>query len=85
MSELSRLDNFKLLVVGDIPIVFENLKDILLVNPNSPKELAEAFNILANNSDLRKCLGTNAKKKAKEFDWNSIARKLVQVYNKFAN
>jgi glycosyltransferase involved in cell wall biosynthesis len=69
--------------VGAIPEVVENGKTGLLVEPKNPTQFAEALLKLANDKNLRKKMGGAGRKKAeKEYDWNIIARKYLEEYEK---
>lgn len=67
--------------VGAIPDIVENEKTGLLVEPKNPKQLADAILKLANDEKLRKRLGEEGMKKAKEkYDWNIIVEEYLNAY-----
>lgn len=45
----------------------------LLVNPESPEQIAEMIKLLYNDNNLREQLGVNARKVAKKYDWGVVA------------
>ncbi|MDE3111935.1 MAG: glycosyltransferase family 4 protein [Chloroflexota bacterium] len=52
----------------------------LLVEPKEPEELAQAIARLIDDPALRDRLGAAGAERAKEFDWEHVARQLVEVY-----
>jgi len=54
----------------------------LIVKPSNSDSLADAILKLLSDDNLRLRLGDKARKKAEEFDWNKITRKVVEVYHK---
>lgn len=71
-------------VVGsDIESIAEVVSDGvdgLLVSPGSPDELAQSVNRLLSDAKLSSRLGRAAKKSVGKYDWNSITRDIVGVY-----
>lgn len=51
----------------------------LLVNPSDTKEIANAMNELIENETLRNQLIRKEKNRAKDFDWNISAKKIVDI------
>jgi len=68
--------------VGGIPEVVSDCS--LLVEPRSPKQIAEAANKLINDGKLRKKLSRKARKRSeKVFDFDVIAEKVELSYNRY--
>ena len=53
----------------------------LLVPPKDEESLAQALIRLLNDEELRKKMGANGLIKAKNFDWENIALKVLDYYN----
>jgi len=60
---------------------FVNGENILLIPPENPKALAEAVVRLIREPQLRGRLGRGARELAKEFGWEGIARRTLEVYD----
>lgn len=58
--------------VGGLPFLIEDNKDGILVKPNTSKQMAEKIVELSKNPELLKKLSEHARKKAEEFDWETI-------------
>jgi len=54
--------------------------DGLLVNPKDVKTLAGALDLLINDKELRERLGTEGRKKAVQFTWDKVARRVMDYY-----
>ena len=54
--------------------------DGLLVNPKDIKTLAGALDLLINDKELRERLGTEGRKKAVQFTWDKVARRVMDYY-----
>ena len=54
----------------------------LLFNPKSPEDLAEKLLSILTNTSLRDNLISNGLESAKQYDWQKIAERVYQVYNK---
>jgi glycosyltransferase involved in cell wall biosynthesis len=52
----------------------------LVVPPKNPEALAEAINKILYDKDLYNRFSENAKSRFKEFDINSIADKIINLY-----
>ena len=52
----------------------------ILVEPNSHEKLAKGMRLLIKNVDIRKKLGENANKWAKNFNWDNIAKEQEKFY-----
>jgi glycosyltransferase involved in cell wall biosynthesis len=73
----------KAIIASDIPAIreiVEDGKEALLFNPYSPEQLKDAILGLYQDPKLRRKLGENAKKKAKQYDVNMVYPKIVEVY-----
>ncbi len=58
----------------------------ILVNPNSPEELAEAMIKLMDNADLRIEFGRKGRQRAANcFAWDVVAKKTVDIYRNVLN
>ena len=65
--------------VGEIPYLWHNEKDILLVNDNNLNEyLNHIINIFENDS-LSNRISTNARQKAEKFDWENVKNSWLQI------
>lgn len=65
---------------GSIPEIVENTG--ILVEPESPSAIANAFIALAENNQMRSNLGNQAQERAKEFTWEKTAKQMLKVYEK---
>jgi len=52
----------------------------LLVEPKDPEALCRTLAQLTDDPALRERLGQAGARRAREFDWEHVARQLVQVY-----
>jgi len=67
--------------VGGIPEIIENGKEGLLVTPENVDDLAEAIETLYKDSELRKTLGENLKKKvSSEFSIEKMVEETLSLY-----
>ena len=66
--------------ISSIKEIIKNGEEAILVNPYDLNQLKEAILELCYNSNLRKKLGENAKKKAKQYDVNVVFPQIVEVY-----
>jgi len=53
----------------------------ILVNPDNLDQLEQAIQLLSNSESLRIKLGSNAKKRAGQYDEDVIFPKIMQLYN----
>lgn len=56
----------------------------LLVNPYRVEAIAEAVRSLLENDSFRRALGAQGKRRAREFDWDDTARRVLDVYHAVA-
>ena len=69
--------------VGGIPDFLRDGETGLFCEVNNPQSIAEKTKILINDSELRQKLVANAKKLvAEKYNWNLIAEKMRDVFNK---
>lgn len=67
--------------VGGLPTLIDQGKTGLLVPPRDPHALAEAVVALAHDPSNRHRMGKAGRKKVEqEFDWTSIAHRVLEVY-----
>ena len=73
-------------ICSSILVYREILKDnALFVPPKSPLKLAEKITTLLNDNELKKNLVENAQKIIKNYSWNTVGKRLEDVYDKFLN
>lgn len=58
--------------VGGIPYLLDHEQDALLVPPNDPDAMAAAVRRILTEPDLAAQLSRNARRKAEQFDWETI-------------
>ncbi len=58
--------------VGELPYLWRDGEDALLVPPNDPKAMAQAVRRLLTEPDLAARLSHNARQKVEQFDWSVI-------------
>lgn len=69
--------------VGGIPDFLKNGETGLFCEVNNPKSIAEKVKILLENNELREKVIANARKLvAKNYDWNLIAGKMRNIFNR---
>jgi len=64
---------------------FKNEYDVLYIDDLSPIGVAKKILMLIENPDLRERLSKNSLRFAREFDYNKMAEKLKDAYEKFMN
>lgn len=57
----------------------------LLVNPFRVDSIAEAIRSLLENEAFRQALGVQGRRRAREFDWDETAHRVLDVYRSVAN
>jgi glycosyltransferase involved in cell wall biosynthesis len=61
--------------------IIESGKSGILVPPDDPIKLAEAIQFLLDNDDIRIKFGAEGRKKVeKEFSWDVIVARLLEIY-----
>jgi len=83
LSLIEAMTAGKAIIASDIPAIreiVEDGKEALLFDPYSPEQLKDAILKLYHNPELRRELGENAKKKAKQYDINVVFPKIIEVY-----
>ena len=65
--------------------VGEIVKNVHIIEPNQPKELAKAIIHLLDNPELRQTLGQKGAQEARTWSWNLAAKKTRQLYLKLLN
>ena len=66
--------------VGGIPYVLEDGKMGLLFECGNINDLVEKLIILLQNSELREKMGESGRERAKDFSWDAIAKRMVEIY-----
>lgn len=61
---------------------FKEKKAAMFSDPSNPNEFVEYVRNLLEDKKLRKKIGTNAKMLVKEFSWENISKKLVELYRR---
>lgn len=71
---------------GGIPLAVKDGKNGLFIKARNSTDIAEKVNYLIKNDKLRLNMGKRARKIAEEkFDWDIIADKFINIYQKFSN
>jgi len=65
---------------GGIPDVIEDGVNGLLVSPGDPEALARAIDRLLAERDLARRLSEEAQERAKDYDWEVLAERVLRVY-----
>jgi len=68
--------------VGELPYMWEDGVDALLVPPNDPEAMATAVRRVLTEPGLAASLSANARKKAEKYDWNEIIPQWEEVIEK---
>ena len=66
--------------VGGIPFVVEEGKTGLLFESGNVKDLADKIMTILKNEELREKMGEAGRERAKEFTWDKIAERTVEMY-----
>src|SRR5215208_945759 len=66
--------------IGGIPDVIEDGVNGLLVPPGEPEALARAIDRLLADRDLARRLSEGAQERAKDYDWEVLAERVLRVY-----
>jgi len=75
----------KAIIASHIPAIREMVEDgdeALLFDPHNPQQLKNLIIKLHKDQELRKKLGENARKKAKQYDVNAVFPKILQIYKR---
>jgi glycosyltransferase involved in cell wall biosynthesis len=75
--------NGRPVIASNIPAIkeiAEGGRDALLFDPHNPEQLKNLMLKLYNNPELRKKLGENARRKARQYDVNAVFPKILEVY-----
>jgi len=68
--------------VGIVPEVIENMHSGVIVQPNSPHELAESIAMLLTDEQLKDNIGKNARKTVeKKYTWDIVADNVEKCYH----
>lgn len=85
---LEAMATSKPIVCSNIPgytEVVEDFQEGLYAEPKNPESIAEKIIILAKDKKLREKLGKNGRKKAMDFSWDKIAKKVENFYKEIIN
>lgn len=66
--------------VGGIPYLLEHEQDALLVPPDDPDAMAAAVRRILTEPDLARRLSYNARRKAEQYDWETILPKWEMLF-----
>ena len=66
--------------VGGVPYIAEDGKTGLLFESENVKDLAEKVIMLLRDEELREKMGKAGRERAKEFTWEKVAERTVEVY-----
>ncbi|MGO4890452.1 glycosyltransferase family 4 protein [Anaerobacillus sp. MEB173] len=69
-------------IISNTTGVGEIVKNVLVVEPNQPKELAKAILKLLNEPALRQTLGQQGAQEVRKFSWKQVANETHQLYLK---
>ncbi len=68
--------------VGELPYLWEDGRDALLVPPNDPPAMAAAVRRILTEPGLAEHLSTNARRKAEQFDWSVILPQWEELFRR---
>lgn len=66
--------------VGGLPEIVINTENGFVVEPKNPEVLAEKILLILKNNDLRERISKNNLIKAKDYSWNNVVKKLIQIF-----
>lgn len=66
--------------VGGLPEIVEDGQNGFLVEPKSPRQIADKAQLLLEDDELRGRISRNNKEKARSYSWQSIVQRLEEVY-----
>ncbi|AKB69079.1 glycosyltransferase family 4 protein [Methanosarcina mazei] len=67
--------------VGGMPEILDYGKYGILVEPDNPVRLAEGIIKLLDNPELRRKLSEDGKERVKDYSWDKITKKTIEVYH----
>ncbi|MEM2954950.1 MAG: glycosyltransferase family 4 protein [Candidatus Nanoarchaeia archaeon] len=70
---------------GMAEIISDGKDGLILKDHLDPKELAQKIDLLIENHILRKTIGDEASKKAKDYSWDKVAKRTLEVYQEVIN
>lgn len=65
--------------VGEIPLLWEYEKNILMIKAFTPEQFAEQINRIFSEPGLAQRLSSNARSKAEQFDWEHIKPQWIEL------
>jgi glycosyltransferase involved in cell wall biosynthesis len=68
--------------VGELPYIWEDGKEVLLVVPDDPKAMSAAIRRILTEPGLAEWLSINARKKAEQYDWSVILPQWEKLFKK---
>ncbi|MDI6736204.1 MAG: glycosyltransferase family 4 protein [bacterium] len=68
--------------VDGVPEIITNGYNGMLVEPNSPEELAKGIIYLIENKEIRDKMGLNGRNLVEEYQWDKVIDKYLEVYEK---
>lgn len=69
--------------VGELSYLWEDEKEVLLVSPDHPQEMADAVRRILTQPGLAERLSKNARVKSEMFDWSIILHQWEELFLKF--
>ena len=68
--------------VGGLPEVVQNGENGFLIEPRNSEEIAEKILLILRDNRLRERISRNNKEKSKEYGWETIVKRLEEVYQR---
>jgi len=68
--------------VGELSYLWEDEKEVLLVSPDHPQEMADAVRRILTQPGLAERLSKNARAKSEMFDWSIILHQWEELFLK---
>ena len=65
--------------VGELPLIWDHGKEILLCQNNTAKEMSEHIEFLFSNADFSNSMREKARQKAEQYDWENIKIKWLKL------
>jgi glycosyltransferase involved in cell wall biosynthesis len=73
-------------IVSDLPALQQNFHEVaIFVKPNDAEKLAESISELLSDSEKRKKLQEKGQRLAKQFSWEAVAKKELEVFKRVLN